>query len=268
MKKDFTLIFMVLLGIILISGCMNKTITLIDWTDFVKWDGISYERGGSDVLVPTELIGDRIGFVAKAAPTEVSSPDYKPEDGMASFLPIGTEFFGIEGYDSSKYIAVYTDGDYILYRSLDSESISFREEEYNKDQNGGVNDLKPTIYETVNNLEGVTMAVKEGTVSTTGLTLEFVSDTDKKCIYGEFFLLEKRINEKWYQVPITIEAEYGFNDIGYELNPGSRSEWRVNWNWLYGSLEAGDYRIVKDILDFRKAGDFDAYYLAAGFTIE
>lgn len=129
-------------------------------------------------------------------------------------------------------------------------------------------DWEPTNYETVNNLDGVTMIVKEGTVSSTGLTVIFENNSDKQCIYGEYFLLEKKIGGKWYQVPVTLDGNYGFNDIGYDLDSSDVSEWTVDWDWLYGSLDTGAYRIVKDILDFKKAGDFDKYYLTAEFTID
>ncbi|WP_211274594.1 immunoglobulin-like domain-containing protein [Anaerobacillus arseniciselenatis] len=129
-------------------------------------------------------------------------------------------------------------------------------------------DWKPTMYETVNNLDGVSMIVKEGTVSSTGLTVIFENNSDKQCIYGEYFLLEKKIEGRWYEVPIVLDGNYGFNDIGYELAPSDAREWEVDWEWLYGSLDTGDYRIVKDILDFRETGDFDRHYLTAEFTTE
>ncbi|WP_407272462.1 immunoglobulin-like domain-containing protein [Radiobacillus sp. PE A8.2] len=129
-------------------------------------------------------------------------------------------------------------------------------------------DWEPTIHETVNNLEGVTMIVKDGKVSTTGLTVTFENKADKECIYGEYFMLEKKIEGSWYQVPVTLDGNYGFNDIGYELNASDVSEWTADWEWLYGSLDTGEYRIVKDVLDFRKAGDYDKFYLAAEFTID
>jgi len=128
-------------------------------------------------------------------------------------------------------------------------------------------DWEPTTYETVNNFEGVTMTVKEGTASSIGLTVVFDNSSDSRCIYGQYFCLEKIISGSWYQVPVVIEGNYGFDAIGYELLPGDHGEWAVDWEWLYSSLETGQYRIVKDILDFRGTGEYDTYYLAAEFTI-
>lgn len=128
-------------------------------------------------------------------------------------------------------------------------------------------DWEPTTYENVNNFAGVTMNIKEETVSSTGLTVAFENKSGNQCNYGEYFCLEKKINEGWYQVPVAIDGHYGFNDIGYDVASGDDGEWQVDWEWLYGSLDAGEYRIVKDILDFRNTGDYDKYYLAAEFTI-
>ncbi|SMP59232.1 immunoglobulin-like domain-containing protein [Anoxynatronum buryatiense] len=130
-----------------------------------------------------------------------------------------------------------------------------------------ISDMELTTYETVNNFTDVTMTIKEETVSTTGLTVVFENNSDNHVIYGEYFSLEEKSNNKWYQVPVTIDGDYGFNDIGYNLTSGENEEFIVDWEWLYGSLHAGEYRIVKDILDFRNTGDFDSYYVAAEFTI-
>ena len=127
--------------------------------------------------------------------------------------------------------------------------------------------LKATPYEKVNNFDGLTMTAKKDTVSNGGLTVTFDNKSDKTCVYGESYFLEEKINGIWYQVPITLKSDYGFNDIGYEVTPEKDSEWKVDWKWLYGTLDAGEYRIIKDVLDFRKTGDYDTYILAAEFTI-
>mgnify|MGYP005750264093 CR=1 FL=1 len=126
----------------------------------------------------------------------------------------------------------------------------------------------PTLHETVNNLDGVTMSVKEGTVSSTGLTVILNNNSDKQCIYGEHFLLEKKIEGRWYQVPDVLDGKYGFDDIGYDLASSDVKEWTVDWGWIYGKLDTGDYRILKDIFDFRKAGGSEQYYLTAEFRID
>lgn len=128
-------------------------------------------------------------------------------------------------------------------------------------------DWKPTSYKTINNFNGVTMSVQKETLSADGLTVMFQNQSDKMCMYGDKFVLEKKINGLWYQVPVAIDGNYGFNDIGYQLALGQNKEWKVNWKWLYGSLNAGEYRIVKDVSDFRKTGDYDTYFLTAEFEI-
>jgi uncharacterized cupredoxin-like copper-binding protein len=151
--------------------------------------------------------------------------------------------------------------------SKSTEKIESAIKETNSNQSAETIDLEPTEIETVNNFPGVNMTVKEGTFSSTGLTVVFENKSDKQCIYGEYFLLEKKIGESWYQVSVIIDGNFGFDSIGYNLAPGESKEWEVDWKWLYGTLEPGEYRIIKDILDFRGTGDFDTYYLAAEFVI-
>ncbi len=47
----------------------------------------------------------------------------------------------------------------------------------------------------------------------------------------------------------------------------SSVEWEVNWEWLYGSLSAGTYRIGKEVMDFRGAGDYDQEFFYAKFEM-
>lgn len=131
-------------------------------------------------------------------------------------------------------------------------------------------DWEPTIYESVNNLDGVTMAFKEGTITATGGTVILKNDSNKEYVYGSQFSLEKNINGDWYQVPI-VEENYGFTDIGYQLSISKVEEWEMDWEWLYGKLETGEYRMVKGILDSGEAGEYEEYEeydLTAEFTVE
>jgi hypothetical protein len=129
-------------------------------------------------------------------------------------------------------------------------------------------DWKPAIYDTVDNFNGVTMTAKEGTVTRTGMTVMLQNNSDKQCIYGEAYLLEKKIGGDWYQVPYTTAGNHAVEDIGYGLGPSDMEEWDANWEQFYGELDTGEYRIVKEVLDFREAGDFDVYNLTAEFNLD
>jgi len=159
---------------------------------------------------------------------------------------------GCGSYDNNHSTPVKQPGDLTAPASTDS---------------GDPTDWKPTIYESVNNFEGVTMVVKEGTASPVSVTIVFKNDSDRQCIYGQYFCLEKIRNGKWYQVPVSIDGNYGFDDIGYNLAPGDSGEWTAEWEWLYDRLNTGEYRIVKDLLVLKDSGEYDTHYLAAEFTI-
>lgn len=127
---------------------------------------------------------------------------------------------------------------------------------------------KRTVYDTVNNFDGVTMSVMNGKVSARGLTVVLQNRSQKSCMGGQWYVLEKKINGEWFEVPVAIKGNSAFTSIGYEIASGEDREWEIEWEWLYRSLDPGIYRIVKDVLDFRGTGDFDKYYLTAEFTIE
>lgn len=129
-------------------------------------------------------------------------------------------------------------------------------------------DWEPTQYGDVNELDNVTMEAKEEGLTPTRITVVLENNSDIDLQYGEFFILEKKFNQKWYEVPVTLEGDYGFNDIAYALPVGERVEVEIDLEWLYGSIESGQYRIIKDVLEFKDTGDYYKHYLAAEFTIE
>lgn len=94
------------------------------------------------------------------------------------------------------------------------------------------------------------------------------NNSEKELIYNEDFLLEKNLNGQWFEVPFVPGATYGFDDPGYEIDSSNVSEWTVQWNWLYGTLDNGEYRIVKSILDFREPGDYEEHYISTEFIID
>ena len=128
-------------------------------------------------------------------------------------------------------------------------------------------ELIPSRLQTIDGFENVEMISEKDSVSSTGIELIIINETNSELIYGSYYRLEVNSNDTWYEVPVTVEGEYAFTSIGYIIAPGTRQNFRTDWEWLYGRLRAGNYRIIKDVLDFRGTGDYDKYYLLAEFVI-
>ena len=84
---------------------------------------------------------------------------------------------------------------------------------------------------------------------------------------GDDFAIEVKKDGEWEEAPIAVEGDYGFNDIAYTISPDGTTRRELNWEWLYGELAPGEYRIRKGVTDFRGAGDYDNYVLYAYFTL-
>ena len=112
----------------------------------------------------------------------------------------------------------------------------------------------------------VIMGVIDGTAMPSGITVTLKNVTDTEYTYGESYTVQSKTDQGWIDVEPVIE-NYGFNSIGYVLPAMESEEIIINWEWLYGKLPAGDYRIVKEALFVRSPGDYDTFTLFAAFTI-
>lgn len=115
-------------------------------------------------------------------------------------------------------------------------------------------------------LDGVTMEVTE--CSDTSVTVRIMNDTDKDIQCGEDFCLEIQDEGtgKWRKLDEVIDNA-AFNAIAYMVQKDSHYEAVIDFEWLYGKLEPGRYRIVKTVTDFRGTGDFTDYTFTAEFSI-
>lgn len=117
-----------------------------------------------------------------------------------------------------------------------------------------------------NNLKGVTMEVVECT--NRSLELQVKSESNLDIQYGEDYLLEAYDEEikTWVRVPM-IRDDIAFNDIAYAVKKGNISNWEADWTVMYGELEAGRYRIVKEFTDYYGPGNYITYTLMDEFEI-
>lgn len=102
---------------------------------------------------------------------------------------------------------------------------------------------------SVKSAENITMEIKKDTLSNTGVVVTITDKSGESNIYGEDYRIDKKVDNKWVEADIVLDGEYGFNSIGYSLNLDHKIEMYVNWEWLYGKLANGEYRLVKKTVD-------------------
>lgn len=117
---------------------------------------------------------------------------------------------------------------------------------------------------------GITL--KAENVTSSGLTLVCTQSGGENVAQletGSFFVVQKKKSSKWKDVDYIVkEDEIGWTMEAYTVPKGKTDTYDVDWEWLYGKLPSGDYRIGKEFMNFRGTGDFDKEIVYAEFTIE
>lgn len=86
-------------------------------------------------------------------------------------------------------------------------------------------------------------------------------------ITGSSYFLERYTDKGWVPVPeLPKDHEVAWTMEAYPIRPGVMT-FRKNWEWLYGSLPAGTYRLGKRFIRERKLSDNEYLTLYAQFQI-
>lgn len=117
---------------------------------------------------------------------------------------------------------------------------------------------------------GITLTVKN--VTAKGLTLictQSGGEPTGELQTGSWYEIQKLENGVWKKAEYTqIEEEYvGWTSEAWCIPKEDTVEWDVDWTWLYDTLPEGQYRIGKEIMDFRDIGEYDETVLYAEFSI-
>lgn len=105
--------------------------------------------------------------------------------------------------------------------------------------------------------------------SPNGATFIINNKTDKPYTYGEDYSLQIFKNDIWEAVPYVID-KWGFNSIGYEVpNQSNTDKIAIDWNWLYGELPDGQYRLSKTTRNENESIEiYDEFELVNGTEYE
>ena len=143
-------------------------------------------------------------------------------------------------------------------------SVTVLETEIVQENTVGVQTLEVTEW-------GLTLTAKD--VTPEGLTIvctQSGGSPSGELNTGSYYVLEQEVLGVWCIVEYTKEAKsknIGWTAEAWIIPMNDTVEWEVDWEWLYGSLEPGHYRIGKEIMDFRGTGDYDKEMHYAEFEI-
>lgn len=107
----------------------------------------------------------------------------------------------------------------------------------------------------------VSIEIKDRTLTKQGATIVMKNKKSSEIYYGDWYRIDKKYGDEW------IEAEKEetenrealiFNLFAYVIEGKSSKEEKVDWSNLYGTLDEGEYRLVKEI---------EGEYIAVEFTI-
>lgn len=113
----------------------------------------------------------------------------------------------------------------------------------------------------IDDLEGVSMIIKD--VTNVGAKVIITDKSDRKNIYGESYKIEKKEDNIWTELESINDLV--FTSIGYNLKEDNTLTFDINWEYLYGKLESGEYRILKDT---SIQGEGTIHYISVEFIIK
>lgn len=231
--RRFNVIALIIFAMLSLIGC-NRDVATPEtpntMTPSIMVDGELYSSTGKEMPVePDESVIKTVSSVVKS--TELPS-----NEGEINVPAPNAKYAKINDYE----------GEYVVV-SLPSEWVRYDKREY----------------------WGLELTTTN--VSSEGLTLLFnQSGGDPKgdLQTGSYYWLEKHVENEWVPVEILSSAQdVGWTAEAYIINMNDITEWEVNWEWLYGELPIGKYRIGKEVMDFRATGDFNALKYYADFKI-
>jgi len=119
-----------------------------------------------------------------------------------------------------------------------------------------------------NNEWGIVLSAEN--ITSTGMTLACAQSGGHytgELQTGSPYVIEQAVNGAWLPVDTKLGQDLVWTMEGWIIQPNDTTKWDVNWEFLYGELEPGLYRIQKEIMNFRGPGDYTQKPYYAEFKI-
>ena len=142
--------------------------------------------------------------------------------------------------------------------------------------------LQPPVSEVPDNYgaEGSVLPTQEENSLGITLTLENLTRTGAKivCIQsggenvnelntGSYYILERLTESGWVEVEQReLGGELAWTAEAWLVNLSGTTTWDLNWEWLYGKLPDGHYRMGKEFMNFQAPGKYDHLMVYVEFS--
>ena len=125
------------------------------------------------------------------------------------------------------------------------------------------------MNDVMKNKWGITLEAQNVTPSAMTIVCHQSGGENVSELYtGSFYVIQRLEEAGWVDVEyIPQEYDVIWTAEGWGIQKENTTTWGVNWEWLYGKLPAGEYRIGKEIMNFRGTGDYDKEIVYVDFTI-
>ena len=194
---------------------------------------------------------------------------HRLQGGTVSDLPVNSSTTDVEKTEQATYegtdeIIIYTGKEYHKSELCDA---TLRWLELSENEQLLSSYMPPEFIEFEENW-GITLTLDNVTPS--GGIIKCTQSGGKatgKLQTGSSYIIEKWTQENGWQ-ECDYYAEVEWTEEAWIIAKDTVSEWEVDWEWIYGKLPKGKYRIGKEIMDFRETGDYDTVMYFAEFYIE
>ena len=110
----------------------------------------------------------------------------------------------------------------------------------------------------------VSLSIKDGTLKNTGVTLVLTNNSDEDFNYGNPYEIEIKKDGEWHK----INVQLNFTLPAFSLKAKESKEIELDWEYDYGKLASGTYRIIKSIDYEKEEGNFEKFNVAVEFAID
>lgn len=130
----------------------------------------------------------------------------------------------------------------------------------------------PSMTDVTNHTLGITLTAED--VTPTGLTIvctQSGGSPSGELMTGSYYVIERYTIDGWKTVDYVYDGSRGelcWTDEAWIINMDGVTRWSMSWEWLYGELSPGWYRVGKKIMDWRGTSNYENYMCYAVFEIK